>query len=485
MPRGTDTTVSAVNLLQLLNQFGLDRAQETGGPLREELLNFLMAGRGLSPEIFELLGEMQGLPGQFGEMYQPQGAVGENLPLLQQMVQGGGWTPRAEEGFGSLLRLARGQGGAFQSEPENVALETLGGRGRNANLMQLAQYFPGIMGNQGVNADIRRAQEAGFGTVESGGMTPALEQIAQQTGSIIGGGPGVLLPMDQVQGFARERATTAGRQQAEGAIRRALALGGGPGSRMSGTQFRGLADFADQLAQGESEAVMGATLGQQGLQLQQLQAALQGGVGAQDVAARRFGAGADILNQAQGAALGRFQAGGQLGLGVEGQTGTNLRDAMSALDSMLRGRVSAGEGARGFAGLDIQNLGNALQALTSLTGQSTQSGGDMLRALLSLTGQRGDILSRGPTNFLQAADILGGRLVSPYLGYAGSSISPMAGVYGQAIQEQFQPGFWQQIAQAGLGAAARAAGNRLGSGGIPIPIRGGSGPPPHPYGGGG
>jgi hypothetical protein len=194
---------------------------------------------------------------------------------------------------------------------------------------------------------------------------------------------------------------------------------------MSGSQFRSLAEFADQAAQGEAGALRETALGQQDLQVKQLLGALQAGVGAQGVGAQRLaaftnlggdvarsgalnlasqlglqgdlaksllgveqtavqrlGVGSEISGRALQQALGRLDTGTRLGLGVEGQVSENVRDAIAALTGLgteqLGGLGRAGEFenlAARRAELGSTQRTQGARTFADLLGQTTSRGG--------------------------------------------------------------------------------------------------------------
>jgi hypothetical protein len=521
--------------------YGIDRSQESFDPIRAYILQMMGQG-GFDPGQLDLLTQMGGFDPS--SLFNPSGPIAGGLGMAQGIMQGGARSQESNAAIQRLLQLSggndpsmqqRGQAGRNQLERggRNVQLDVLGDRSAEllANggftgqmrdqegfLNGLMQQFGMTPGLQGLQGQLSGAFGQAGGLSARGGMTPELAQLmglatsgisgGGQTGELgalgsaaqriidAGGAGGALIPMEQAQGFARDAATRASKGQFEAAQRRALALGGGPGSRLSGSQFRGMAEFADQSANAEAAALREATLGQQGLQLQQLLGAFGAGNEAQKTAAARLGAftglggdvaraGASNLSASMGLqgdlgrsllgiqgqagqnlgmgsqgmidlnriALGRQGLGAQTGLGIEEQAFRNLMGGGELSRGVTQDQLAALQGLQGFAGIDAQNLGNAMQMFGQLSGQNVQQGIGMGGLSLENRRDQANVFGQGQNNLLNLLNMLSGNARAS-LNFAGGAMGPMGGIYQQGVQAAGQPRWWQSLLNSTVGGAA-------------------------------
>lgn len=495
-----------------------------------------------------------------------EGLVGPGTDWVRNLLNYFGETPQNRAGFGRGMEIAGGRTPS-QTEAFDALREQLGIRGRNAQLSilgdratqflanngmtpslddlmgsglgmvavggrtpqidQLSQLFGGAFGQArdegrglisaglqtgGFNPQLQALLDQAMGGLRAGGANPALDELTNQALSLIraGGQGGALIPMEQAQSMARDQAITASRGAQEAAVRRALSLGGGPGSRTSGGQVRALGEFADQSAQAEAAAIREATQTQQALQLQQLlgafgagnqaqattagrlgtfaglggatadaaarnlSALLQGGVGLQGqagelarallglegVAGENVGRGFQGAGTAGQLANARIGTGANLGLGIESQVGTNLNNIFQSLQGLTQGQTQGLTAAGQFSAQQVQGLQDLMDLFQGLTttgagmatsagAQGVQRGADVNNLLATLLGGRGRVAQEGQTN-LDAAIRGLSQQGANWMQFAGQTIDPYTRLLQQLMQAQAQPGFWSQLAQGAL-----------------------------------
>ena len=517
-------------------------------------------------------GTAAGVPDQYTyNLTGPQAAIQQNLvgpgtDWVRNLLNYFGATPANQAGFDQGMNIAGG-GTKPQSATADALYEMLGLRGRNAQLSVLGDRSGQLLASNGMTPSLDDLMGGGLGLLAAGGRTPQLDQLSQlltgafgksgqqgqalisqalSTGGMTpelralfgealsglraggsnpaldemtsraldiiraGGQGGALIPMEQAQSMARDEAITAARGQQEAVVRRALALGGGPGSRTSGAQMRPLAEFADQSAQAEAAAIREATKTQQTLQLQQLlgafgegnkaqatvasrlgtfgrlggdtadaaarmmQALLSGGVSLEGlqgdfgralaslegIAGQNMATGVNAAGTAGQLANARSQIGANLGLGIEQQVGTNMSETARNLLSLIQGQTGGLNAAAQFSGQQVAGQNDLLSLLLGLTNtgagmanqagaQGVQRGGDINQILTAILGGRANVAQQGQNNIATGTQ----GLISagnPWISFAGQTIPATTQLMQQLMQIQSQPGFWSQLAQTAL-----------------------------------
>lgn len=555
-------------LVQMLQEMGLS-------PQQLSLLEDYQALPGQLGNAYQY-----GLTGPQSEIQ--QNLVGPGTDWVRNQLNYRGETPQNQVGFNQGMQIAGGRT-VPQSASQDALLEMLGLRGRNAQLSvlgdrstqflanngmtpslddmmglglesvraggrtpqmdQLGGLFQGAFGQAlssgqdlvqrglttgGFSPEIRALLDAAMAGIRSGGSNPALDEMTSEALEIIraGGQGGALIPMGQAQSMARDQAITAARGQQEAVVRRALAMGGGPGSRTSGSQLRPLAEFADQSAQAEAAAIREATQTQQGLQLQQLLGAFgagnqaqataanrlntfgQIGTGSVDAAARNLAAllqgGVGLQGQAgafaqallgleeqagrnvstgfQGAGTAgqlantRLSIGSQLGTTIEDLVRQNFGLSTGGLRDLTQGQNAGLAAAGQFSGQQVQGLQDLMSLFQGLTNtgagmatsagaQGVQRGADVNQILRDLLEGRGRTAQEGQTNRGRAAEGLN-QQGSGWLNFASGTTDATANIIRTLMQLQAEPGIWTKLlagmAQGAAGGAASSAGDIVG-----------------------
>ncbi len=525
----------AQEVLDLYNQlFG------TGGVYNEdaaEVWRKIVRSGGMEADILSPAGrtfdleELEKLRGDLGTIFAP-GAPWidpEMRAVMDRYVRG---QEAAEKTIGArgvteesaALRKALGDIMAGRT-PEMAGLSTFGrgvleAKGMTPGLMEIQNAARQLMTNQGMTGALKEMERGGLDLIASGGMTPEMKdfvsklQTTMQAGGMTpeakqmfqealklvqaGGRGGALLPMENVLSFARDAAATAAAQRAEG-IRRSAnqRLGGAVGA---GTAEQVMAEFADESARGEAEAIRGAAMGQQGLQLQQLLGALgaggdlskaamallssYAGAGA-DVfrsAAANIGTGGEMVGTAAQQALGRMTQGME-GMGkTETQANLNQQRALEALGQYLDAQLGAGKSITDVFNLEAGRESNAFQALANLGSLWTgtymgQQEMDLKRKMseigsrLESFGMSEQIRSGFWDTILKSAAGLSG-IGSQYTGNLGAGMGAYGNISSDLIKAANTPGFWstffqnilQQSAGAALGGGAEMIGGDFGKG---------------------
>lgn len=426
----------------LLNQYqsGIGTALSTFAPgsdtVPQQTRDILLElARGSTPEMQKMLTFGQGMLDTRGftpEMSQLQGTLG-------QILDSGGWSQ---------------------------ALSALAGQGYD------------LISSGGMTEDMRRMLDLIEQGMKDQGMTPESRALYDEVMKIVqaGGEGGALMPIDAVLSMARDAAATASAQRAEAARRSAnQRLGGAIGA---GTAEQVMAEFADEAARGEAQAVREAALAQQGLRLQQLQSAM--GVGAdiakaaQALLAAYAGSGADIMRSAASniatggqMAASANQAAVQSLLGaisglnqLNSIAGGNMAQALAALESLTGAKLGATSNLNNL----ISQSYNALTALGSLYGGTYMGQQEMAQknlmgdvgAWLQSIGMTNDILNSFDQKMLAAASGLAG-LGGQYASNLGAGLGAYSSVSHDLIQAAMQPGFWSTFLQNVMGQATGAA----------------------------
>ena len=339
--------------------------------------------------------------------------------MAGQGFQGGGWTPMYQQLFDRGSDMLTGQG-AQNAVPANVGMDMLQQRGQDPYTRMLQEAMGAGINTGGMNPYLQAGQDIALGDLAMGGMTPGMAGMQQQAAGIInqggqtpgsqamagvglegmlrGGGTATtdllqgvggnlfaqdaLLGMDQAIGAAGDMASNAAAGQFEGAQRRALARGGGPGPVRGGIQNQGQAEYADQASRLISDAQNKAMMDQQGLQLQQRQMGGQIAGQAGQLEAGRLGQFSDTTGQA----LGLNQ--NMLGLG------TNM---MMSPEQIAAARMGQSYGA--IPGMQ----GAGTDVMQSLMGGGVAG----MNQELARMGLGGDLLQNYNQNRLQAMGSLG------------------------------------------------------------------------------
>ncbi len=307
--------------------------------------NSIMANSGqfMTPGMQQSLEQMLtgGMAGytQGQGMNQNVGGLGQQTqaPLWQtanQGFQGGGWTPQYQQAFDML--------GGMMNPATNPTLATQMGAGQ------------GLIQSGGMDPFTQAMQQFAQQGVAGGGQTPQSQTLGNVGAQILGNNP--LMSGAQAASMAANQAGTDTRNAAEAMMAKAVSRGAAPGSVVaSGLGNEVMADFADQMSQNQSKAIMDALMGQQQLGLQQWNQAAgmlgesgqlqnqnlntygQMGLGAGAQANDRMGLGAQLLGNTNQLQLGGVNAMGNLmgnqnqyalGLGnLASQTGMNQVNA--------------------------------------------------------------------------------------------------------------------------------------------------------------
>jgi hypothetical protein len=402
-------------------------------------------GRGSNPQ-------QQGLFNQQGTLAGSAQGMGD---LANQVFQGGGWTQQGQNMFDNLDQF-RASGGA-NDQMRNLAMQVIQGGGANPysnftvdkgtealNRGGATQQSQGLMNfgqqglqgkgmtpwdqmalgaaqqglaTQGFNQNSNALSNAGQGLLASGGKT-AQNQFLQNRGQqILGKDP--LLSMDEVTNSAADRAGSLFASNSQQNYEQAMKRGGGPAVR-SGLQNQAVQENEDGMLRGISEAVNGARMGQQGLQLQQFQnGANLMGTGMEDVL-KNIGLGGSLTGQGEQAALQRML--GLTGLGSDSSnralTAQQLYAQMMGQSGDLENKNMSVLGGLGMDGLNAAN--NKLNSGINMFGQTQGNDLQALQQYLATLGQ---------TN--QYALGAGGLANSSY-GQAGGLLGNM---FGQNMQQ--------------------------------------------------
>jgi hypothetical protein len=466
--------------------------------------------------------------------------MGQGIPRVVQEANGifdrGGRTAELNR-LTDLSKELTNFGGftAELKDNEKLGQSIMGTQGRTPDTLKALQGFQGILDKGGRDAGTNALSAKGAGLVDSGGMTPELSQLLGSIQSTISQGGmtpearqlfgkamqivnadgkgGALLPMDQVLSFAKDSAGVANKGAREAAVRQAVARSGS--AEGSGLENAAFAEFADSAAENESKTIREALMGQQGLQLQQLMAAM--GVGgditksatglvgqafgaggdiarsasqnistgaglmsdAEQIAASRFGQartglnetfgtennrlalGNDIFKTANTLAQGRLGMGAELGRGVEGLASGNLAQAFQGLIADGQFRQGAGQLAGTLQGQEFNREGNALNTILGAgqTGTNIALGGGQLdlerqKTLLSSTLQSFGLSSEVINNIMTS--YLGASqgmagIGNQYTNLTGQALNNYGNLSQQLIQTASQPGFWSRLAQTAVG----------------------------------
>jgi hypothetical protein len=363
--------------------------------------------------------QQQGLFNQQGTLAGSAQGMGD---LANQVFQGGGWTQQGQNMFDNLDQF-RASGGA-NDQMRNLAMQVIQGGGANPysnftvdkgtealNRGGATQQSQGLMNfgqqglqekgmtpwdqmalgaaqqglsTQGFNQNSNAMSNAGQGLLASGGKT-AQNQFLQNRGQqILGKDP--LLSMDEVTNSAADRAGSLFASNSQQNYEQAMKRGGGPAVR-SGLQNQAVQENEDDMLRGISEAVNGARMGQQGLQLQQFQnGANLMGTGMEDVL-KNMSLGGSLTGQGEQAALQRML--GLTGLGSDSSnralTAQQLYAQMMGQSGDLENKNMATVGGLGMDGLNAAN--NKLNSGINMFGQTQGNDLQALQQYLATLGQ--------------------------------------------------------------------------------------------------
>jgi len=478
-----------------------DFLSRTGGSMGT--MEDIIAKAGVTPESAALrkqLGTVLG--GQTPEM-QTLSSV------AQAMMAMGGYTGGMKDIQQALSPLLANQG--FSKEllgMQGKGSDILSAGGRTSESTAISGMLQQMIGAGGWDPQAMTSFLQGQGMFSTGGMTPELRQLLSSVLPLIqsGGKGGALLPMEQMTAFARDAAATASAQRAQAARRSAFQrMGGAVGA---GTSEQALAEFADESARGEAEAVRGAATSQQGLQLQQLLGAMGIGSDISKSATTNIGTGAQLMQAAQAAAAGRYgssvsgfsnifqsetdrmrmagelvtmanQLANQRFLGatggltnIEELATTNRGQASTDLINYINAQLAAGKDISGILGIEAGRQNTATQGLTDLSDifRTTYQGQQefdlkqkttSIASFLQTMQQQLDAYNAFYGNMNTAAAGLtniGGVLMQP----TGSALSAFGNISAQDVQNSANP-IWSQLVGNILGGAAGGAGTGLGT----------------------
>ena len=523
--RGTGQITYPPEIWDILNRltWGAERAEdilryggvtERTGDLRDRL-NDILYGRTF---------EMAALRDYANEILTQRG-ITPQMQVIQDALTG----LLADQGYTDALRKLEGTGldilAAGGRTPESIEVSNLlrgiiSAQGRDAALSELSGVGRGLIDSGGMTPEMRDILSPITKGMETGGMTPEARQLFGAIMPIIqsGGRGGALLPMEQVVSMARDAAATAYNQRAEAARREAMQrMGGAIGA---GTVEQALAEFADEAARGEAEAIRGAVSSQQALQLQQLLGAMGAGAditkaaqallssyatSASDIArsaAMNIGTGADLMKTAEaiaaqrlGTAVSGFEnilglenqrlglgagmvtdaqraALERLGLGTQGLTQLeelarlNREQGFGALSQYIQNQLGAGDTLAQVLGIEAGREIEALRNLIALSGTAADTIQSQIDQWLMSMGLQADIANQFVNWFLQAAGGLTG-VGEQYMGVIPSGMSAFGNLgvalIGAALRD---PGFWNKMWQAivsgGIGGIFDAIGGVIG-----------------------
>ena len=401
-----NTNTNAMNAMQGQNAY-------TNPLLNGASSLFGAATQGMGQAGTSMLDYAGNVNNRFGTLLDP---LDKTAGLAGQSFASGGWTPQYQQGFDQISKLLNGGIPGLQSAP-GTAESLIGGQGANAFNQGAEQTGAGMMATGGWTPQLSMALNptqailnAGGNTgqsnalmsaaspyLQTGGQTELSQGLANR-GMQLAGGQALMTP-DQAASLAGNQAATQFADQAKQAEAQAMRRGGGAGAVVAnGMQNQGMADFADQAAQGISGAVTNALQGQQQLNLNQ-----QGqGLGAAQ------GAGG-LQNNMLGTVGGMAQGSGQLantlmgtGLGEVPSLTNAAANYLSPFESYAMGGAQNQLGRLGqggnLAGLvqqgqlgGISDIGSLMSAenqyalgMGGLQNQITQGMGNM--GLQSLTG---------------------------------------------------------------------------------------------------
>lgn len=423
-----DALINVFNQLQNQGNWGIGRSQQMMDPLFSDLSvnTFGRAGNMLWDQFPNLQQDVNNFQNSLGDLY--FGDLRYSTPGLQagldalggiggtanQVFQGGGWTPAYQQmqdtAFGLMGGMDPAQrtmaniggnlmntGGAtnFTRNAADRSMDVMNAGGFTPSLMDATRTAEAMYTDPRAGTMLNPLFQAGQRGLEGmfgvGGMTPtgatgeavALEELlaggetpltnALQDFGMEQATKDQLLSPQQMMGFARENALNAIQNRAQAARRQALARGGSPGSTVgAGVRNQGLADFANEAASAESQAVRDALLARQELGLRQAGQAGQAALGAGGLEATRMGTAGDLMSRLEGVATQRFGTSGGLMSDAEKIATQRQLAALGFIPEFTQaGTQRAGTfGQLGLGAGELENarMGTGLQALTQLLG---------------------------------------------------------------------------------------------------------------------
>lgn len=403
-------------------QSAFDPARDTALQGRDTFANLLLGNTGSSAQLSELIQQYPGLldsllgsgADPFGRgmnpgMQQGMSQVDATLPsllagsdLFGQVAAGGGWTPGREASQQRFMDMLNGQGSEMATL-RDVGTSLLGQRGQTAttrgyqdrgmdalnaggmnpyltNLMEGGsdlfnkqgfnpqnnalfnaglgglneQYF----GTKGLTPTGAMAELSGLGTLEAGGETPTSQALSGRGIDLMG--REALMSPEVAAQFAKESAARTQQGAFQKVLRAALARGGGSGSitAAGGAENDPMSEWADAASRAISDAERQSLLGQQGLNLQQLNAGANMAQGGGQLANAKYNAAGNLVQGLENNATQRY-------LGNAGVAGNALQNALGyanlGSNSILggQGAATSNMGTLGNLGLGAGNLENS------------------------------------------------------------------------------------------------------------------------------
>ena len=537
--------VGDIALFALKSGSAIDPFLDYARQIAEFTPQFMQELRGLSgfnreslpPAFQEIMGRLDDINKGYGDIVAAGGRTAETGAALSRlgqivngqtkeqttrfdaassMLQSKGYTEGLKEVQG-IARSLTANGGfdaglsGLLGEGQNI----LKAGGRTSQIDQMSQAGQSLISSGGMTPELREIMNRVTQGQEQAGFSPEMRQLFQTVTDITGqkGAGGALLPMETVTGFAREAAATAAAQQGEAARRAAISRGGA--SVFGGTTGQALAEFSDESLRAEGQAVREAAVGQQGLQMQQLQMALQAGTNltaqanqvisallgmgtevavaashniatggslmqsAENLVMQRMALGGQFVSQAEQQALQRMATGQEGLMGIEKLAGDFRAQAMKDLSMLTQEQVSAAGGIGDLTQIESQRLLGGLGGQAAITGAQSdllsQQQGFALQNL-GLQGQtffqgigaQADMTAQAQTQVKDFLKILQGT-GTPYLQLANTAL----GAQGQALNQSaetfgkqwLQPGFWSNFGTQLAGGIGQGLGAGL-SGGL-------------------
>ena len=470
--------------------------------------------------------------------------------MARSIMGTGGLTPQLAQLQSALSPLLASQGmtPALQ-QLQQTGLGIVSSGGRTADTARALQQFAGIIGAGGRDAGTQNLVTTGQSIVNRGGMTDALDAIMQQAqqGLTTGGftpetralmdevmqlvqsrgavdALDQIISQDQLVSFARDAAATAIAQRAEQARREAIARSGG--AIAAGTTGQAMAEFADEAARAEAEALRNAVMQHQQMQqavrevqAQRLASALSAGSSLSGTAAnvltgfqnllgdvtrassqnlatgaglmqsgesiaaerlraaiagqsdvfnnelQRFAAGADLAAQAQSLANQLFSTATSGFLGSEQQRGVNLSTALNTLSNVLGSQQRAGSDLVNLLNTEFGREQSAFQAVSNLSNITSQ--------VLAGQQQLGiDTLLKSLGMMADVNNQFTNQFFNAAQGVMGqanqwfNNVPSILGALGQnqaaLTQAASRPGFWSQLGSGLLGGTLGALAGGLG-----------------------
>lgn len=413
------------------------------------------------------------------------------LDALMAQINGGG----TNGDLTAAGRAAVGNGGlnGYDSRLQALGDYNLSRNGYvDPNLTTLGNAGTAGVQNQGLTATGQQAQQTALGGVQRGGQT-ATTQALQGIGTNFAGQQ-ALLPTALAASFAKDQAGQQARKSAADFQAQALARGGGAGSTVAnGAANSGMADFADNIAQAQSNAYQNSLVQQQGLNLQQQGQGAQMALGAGNLAAGQLGTYGSLLTGQQGVQNQTYATGGnQLAaaagganasantygnLGVAGgQLGNNtLGIGTGALNNATGNQTSAAQGINGLTATQLQALLGAGSGLNANAGTANTAYNNNLNGQL---GSQALGNTQANSYYSNLNNLFGSQTANngTSLGLNNNALGNLTTLSGQGLDYAGkglagQANLFQQYASGGL-ANNQAAWNGLGQSTGPAALSG-------------